>query len=132
MAQSHTALRAISRLLKCKRGSHSERHLSPHPSPLPWGEGESSAASQYYRAWSLPDELHEQPKPAAGCSLSLWKRVRVRGISWPFDTAPRTLPEIVVLRESSGRAGGFPRQSPPRVKGSSAIGRIVGSYPARS
>src|SRR5438046_4122481 len=47
-------------------------------------------------------------EPAAGCSLSPWERVRVRGTGLPFDIATRTLPEIVELRESSGRAGGFP------------------------
>ena len=47
---------------------------------------------------------------AADCSLSPWERVRVRGIGLPFDTSTRTIPEIVELRESSGRAGGFPRQ----------------------
>ena len=49
-------------------------------------------------------------EPAAGCSLSPWERVRVRGIGLLFNTATRTLPEIVELRESSVRAGGFPRQ----------------------
>ena len=45
---------------------------------------------------------------AADCSLSLWERVRVRGIGLPPDTA--AMPEIVELGESSGRAGGFTRQ----------------------
>jgi hypothetical protein len=48
-------------------------------------------------------------KPDADYSLSPWERVRVRGIGLPFDTAIRTIPEIVEVRESSGRAGGFPR-----------------------
>src|SRR6266480_143576 len=90
MAQSHTASRAP--------------QTSPHPGPLPRGEGESSAGSRHDRAWCLPDEPPEQPNRAVGCSLSLW----VRGIGLPFDTAPRTLPEIVELRESSGRVGAFP------------------------
>ena len=47
-------------------------------------------------------------EPAAGCSLSRWERVRVRGIGLPFDTATRNLLEIIELRESSVRAGGFP------------------------
>src|SRR2546423_13202409 len=98
MAQSRTALRAIRRFLgKCQRGSHGERHLPPHPSPLPRGEGESSAVFRHNPAPCLPDELPEQPEPAAGSSLSPWERVRVRGIGLPFDPATRTLPEIVEL-----------------------------------
>src|SRR2546426_2348149 len=62
MAQSHTALRAIRGLLgKCQRGSHRERHLPPHPGPLPQVEGESSAGFQHNPARRLPDELPEQP-----------------------------------------------------------------------
>jgi len=73
MAQSRTALRAIRRLLgKCRRGSHGERHLPPHPSPLPRGEGESSTVFRHNPPPCLPDELPEQPEPAAGCSLSPW------------------------------------------------------------
>ena len=48
-------------------------------------------------------------KPDADYSLSPWERVRVRRIGLPFDAAIRTIPEIVEVRESSGRAGGFPR-----------------------
>src|SRR5882762_8728055 len=44
MAQSHAALRAT---LLCyvedQRASPSQKLLSPHPDPLPWGEGESFA-----------------------------------------------------------------------------------------
>ena len=47
---------------------------------------------------------------AADCSLSPWERVRVRGIGLQFDTATRSIPEIAELRESSGGAGGFPKQ----------------------
>src|SRR6266536_1086342 len=62
MAQIHTALRAISRLRwKPQRGSHSKGHLSPHPGPLPRGEGACSAGLQQNPARFLPDELPEQP-----------------------------------------------------------------------
>ena len=47
---------------------------------------------------------------AADCSFSPWERVRVRGIGLPFDKATWTIPELVELCESSGRAGGFPRR----------------------
>src|SRR5436190_21803077 len=64
MTQRHTALRPISRLRrKCLRSLHSTRHLSPHPGPLPRGEGEFSAGFRQNRAWSLPDELTERSKP---------------------------------------------------------------------
>src|SRR2546429_1352016 len=108
MAPSLAAPRPIRRHLgECQRGSHCERHPSPHPCPLPWGEGESSAAFQNNPALCLPDELPEQANlpPAVPSPRG---RVRVSGIGLPFDTTIRTLPEIVELRESSGRAGGFP------------------------
>ena len=79
---------------------------SPRPSPsgrgriLRWLAAQPSAVSA--RRTSRTTE------PAAGCSLSPWERVRVRGIGLPFDTATRTPPGIVELRDSSGRAGGFP------------------------
>ncbi len=47
---------AVSRLPgKCQRGSHSERHVPPHPNPLPRGEGESSF--QHTRRGVCPTNL---------------------------------------------------------------------------
>src|SRR5436190_8852089 len=78
---------------KCQRGSQSERQLSPHPGPLPRGEGESSTASQHAPARCLPDEPPEQPNlpPTVPSPRG---RVRVRGIGLPLDTATQTSPEI--------------------------------------
>src|SRR6266480_4873995 len=74
MTQSHTALRAIRRLL-CQRGSHCERHLSPHPSP-PSGRGR---ILRWLSAQPRPVSARRTSRttePAAGCSLSLRERVR--------------------------------------------------------
>src|SRR6266545_1750022 len=58
-----TALRAISGPRGTRQcGSHSDRHLSPHPGPLPRGEGESSAAFQHNPARCPPDEPPEESK----------------------------------------------------------------------
>ena len=43
-------------------------------------------------------------EPDADCSLSLWERVRVRRIGLKFDRGTRTIPTIVVLRNSSDGA----------------------------
>src|SRR5438876_6833357 len=108
MAQSHTALRAISRLLgKCQRGSHWESQLPPHPSPLPQGEGESSADFRHSLARCLPDEPPEQPNPSPAVPSPRGRGSEMRGIRLPFNTATRTISEIVELLESSGSAGGF-------------------------
>lgn len=61
--------------------------LSPHPGPLPRGEGESHFASrlpssvtsiQHYPEWSWPRTVWS-PGAAAGHSLSPRERARVRG-----------------------------------------------------
>ena len=49
-------------------------------------------------------------EPGADFSLSPWETVRVRGVGLSLDTATRPIPEIIELRESSARAGGFPRE----------------------
>src|SRR5439155_24110028 len=76
------------------RGWQCERHVSPHSSPLPRGEGESSAGFQHNPARCLPDEPPEQPKPAAGCSLSPWERARVRAMGLPFAERLGPLPKL--------------------------------------
>jgi len=87
---------------------------SPFPSPRPSPSGTPSGRGRILRCLSAqPSAVSARrtsrtTEPAAGCSLSPRERVGVRGIGMPFDTATRTLPEIVELRESSGRAGGFP------------------------
>ena len=74
--------------------------LSPHPSPLPWGEGEPFTARRAIQSVGFP--LRE-----ARCSLSLRERVRVRGKGAAFHPLYRTIPGNVELGESSGGAGGF-------------------------
>src|SRR3989442_2681589 len=81
---------------------------SPSPRPSPSGRGRIlrwlSAQPGAVPARRTP----RTTEPGADCSLSPWERVRVKGIGLPFDTAPRTISDIVELLESSGRAGGFP------------------------
>src|SRR5438309_7364116 len=105
---SRARLRLGLRLRACQCGPAAGLNsMAVHPGPLPQGEGESSADFHHNLARCLPDEPPEQPKlsPAVPSPRG---RVRLRGIGLPFDPATRTLPEIVELRESSGRAGGFP------------------------
>jgi len=108
MAQSHTALRAINRLRwKCQRGSHSECHLSPHPGPLPRGEGEFSAGLQQNPTRFLLDELPEQPRLPPLFPLPVGKgqgegKRRGHPDYW-------TVPGTVKLGESSGGVRGFPK-----------------------
>src|SRR5258708_2359877 len=82
----------------------------PSPRPSPLGRGKILRCLS-----AVPDALSDRrtsrtTEPAAGCSLSLWERVRVRGIGLAFQTATRTIPEIVEFREPSDRTGGFPTQ----------------------
>jgi len=49
------------------------------------------------------------PLRAERCSLSLRERARVRGNGANYHPAYRTIPGILELGESSGRAGGFPK-----------------------
>src|SRR6266542_1727654 len=108
VAQSHTALRAISRLPASANAVRTASVTFPLTPALSLGERENPPL-----AFSAPSAVSARrtsrtTEPAAGCSLSPWERVRVRGIGLLFDTATRTIPEIVELRESSGIAGGFP------------------------
>jgi hypothetical protein len=86
------------------------QRASPFPSPRP----SPSGRGRILRCLSAkPDAVFARrtsrtTEPAADCALSPWERVRVRGIGLSFDTA--AIPEFVELRESPGRAGGFPRQ----------------------
>ena len=82
----------------------------PSPRPSPSGRGRIHRWLSAQPSAVSARRTSRTTEAAADCSLSLWERVRVRGIGLPFDTSTRTIPEIVELRESSVRAGGFPRQ----------------------
>src|SRR5437867_8228852 len=50
---------------KLPRAPLDGRHfLSPHPGPLPWGEGESCAVSEQYPRQSLASECAQNTRPA--------------------------------------------------------------------
>src|SRR5439155_2534353 len=49
--------------------------LSPHPGPLPWGEGESSAVFGPSPRRSLPVQFAQNTCLGGGCSLSPGERV---------------------------------------------------------
>jgi hypothetical protein len=70
--------------------------VSPHPSPLPWGEGEP------FSSRSIIQIFRHSPR-GAHCSLSLRERVRVRGNDANYPLAYRTIPG---LGESFGKVGG--------------------------
>jgi hypothetical protein len=57
---------------------------SPHPGPLPRGEGESSAAVLEKPASGFARQPLEKPENFASCSLSPRERVRVRGKECPL------------------------------------------------
>ena len=76
--------------------------VSPHPSPLPWGEGEASSPRSAIEPFQV--SLRD-----ARCSLSPRQRVRVRGNGANDLLLYRTIPGTVELDESSGQAGGFPK-----------------------
>ena len=81
--------------------------LSPHPSPLPWGEGEPTSVRRIIQTvgFSLRD---------ARCSLSLRDRVRVRGNAVADHPAYLTIPGTDELGESPGRG---PRRRGDGVRG---------------
>jgi len=66
--------------------------VSPHPSPLPWGEGELFSTRSAVRTFRLPLRV-------ARCSLSLRERVRV-GNCANYPLAYRIIPGTVELDES--------------------------------
>ena len=87
--------------------SHSERHLPTPALSLSSRRGESSAGFHHHLARCLVERTSRTTELAAGCSLSPWERVRVRGTGLPFDIATRTLPEMSNFASPPGRAGGF-------------------------
>jgi hypothetical protein len=72
--------------------------LSPHPGPLPWGEGEPFSPRSTIQTFRL--SLRH-----ARCSLSLRERIRVRGNGANGPLAYRTIPGTVELEDSTGEAG---------------------------
>src|SRR5438093_758539 len=77
--------------------------LSPHPSPLLWGEGEPFSPRSAIQTFGL------SPR-GARCSLSLRERVRVKGNGANHRLAYRTVPGTVELDESSSEARGFAKR----------------------
>src|SRR5437870_3106784 len=75
---------------------------SPSPRPSPSGRGRILRWLSAQPSAASARRTSRTTGPAAGCSLSPWERVRVRGIGLPFDIATRTLPAIVEISESSG------------------------------
>src|SRR2546430_8169350 len=109
MAQSYTVPRAIRRLLgKCQRGSHLRASPSPSPQPSPLGRGRIlrwlSAQPSAVSARRPP----EQPKTCRRLFPLPVGEGQGEGNALAVRRAPRTLAEIVEIRESSDRAGGFP------------------------
>ena len=88
----------------------SERQLSPHPGPLPWGEGESFDSQSRKAASGLARRTFETPESFACCSLSPRERVRVRGKVCPLS---RWL-QFKLIRPSGRRvdADSIPEDSP--------------------
>src|SRR5438552_13528809 len=62
--------------------------VSPHPGPLPWGEGESSSPGSNIQTFRLSLR-------GARCSLSLRERVRVRGNGANYQLADLTIPGAI-------------------------------------
>jgi len=77
--------------------------FSPHPSPLPWGEGEPFSPRSTIQTYRLSLR-------GARCSLSLRERARVRGNGVNYPLAYRTVPETIEPEETSGGPGGFPQR----------------------
>src|SRR5256885_3800974 len=74
--------------------------LTPAPRPSPSGRGRILRSLSAQPSVVSAGRTSGTTEPAAGCSLSLWERVRVRGIGLPFNTVTRTLPEIVELHDN--------------------------------
>src|SRR6266699_5633061 len=74
--------------------------LSPHPGPLPWGEGEPLSPCSTIRTFRLSLRC-------ARCSLSLRERDRVRGNGANKPTRVSDYSGNVELDKLSGEAGGF-------------------------
>src|SRR6266542_4822671 len=81
MAQSHAALRAMHACqVEEECAVPSERLFSPHPGPLPWGEGESFSAlvsdriALYSRKAAIADGASEATgwPPGSSADESLW------------------------------------------------------------
>ena len=75
--------------------------LSPHPSPLPWGEGEPNSPQSTIQSHWLS---------AARCALFPLPEGEGQGEGKRpgHPPAPQTIPGTVELGESCGRAAGFP------------------------
>src|SRR2546429_9165232 len=71
--------------------------LSPHPGPLPWGEGESCAVSEQYPRQSLASECAQNTRPAEAVPSP-----RGRGSGWGQGEGERSV-AILLLRLPSGQ-----------------------------
>src|SRR5438309_343958 len=95
MAQSHPALRAISRLPeKCQRASHSQPQLPLTPA-LSLRERENpplTFITTQRGVW--PRRTSRTTEPAAGCSLSPWEGQSEGNRLAVSTQATRTLPEM--------------------------------------
>src|SRR6266581_997798 len=83
------------------------RPISPFPSPRPSPSGRGRIL-RWFSAIPCAVSARQTSRTsesAAGCSLSRWKRVRVRGIGLRSDKPTRANPVNVELCESSGAAG---------------------------
>src|SRR5438309_11101555 len=100
MAQSQTALGTNrARQSRCERTGYDPCRFSPHPGPLPKGQGEAGTDQ-----WTYPRRI-EFPRASARCSLSPRERARVRGTAATATLRLRTPHGTVELFESPGRAG---------------------------
>src|SRR6266850_965299 len=75
-------------------------------SPLPWGEGESSAVFRPYPRWSLPSQCTLNIAPGGGGSLSPRERAGVGGGSTATDcrSSKRLLGRVLKPLERSAPA----------------------------
>jgi len=94
---------------------------SPSPRPSPPGEGETSARALVIRPRLVVVYLRNERQRSADCNRNLriflhgasalpllGERAGVRGNESNSNARRTTIPGIVTLRESPGRAGGFP------------------------
>ena len=101
-AQSHLALRALAVPQgQDVRASRCGGFFPLTPTLSPGERVNHSLRGEQSRAVGFP--LRD-----ARCSLSLRERVRVRGNGVNYHPAYQPIPGTLELRESSGRAGGFP------------------------